>query len=514
MTAITEGNAMTNAGETETWETRWQRAWRMRRLRPRAALHIGMDLRDEADADGDDARLARALLIIGSCHGRVADHAEALRALIGVLQRFGDVDEPVRAAAMQELGVVYCLVGDHTSAVERLLGALELHQALGDVRGQAETLNALGLVSFHRGDLDEAARAYEQTAELHKRLGDRDGIAATHNNLAKVLSEKGAHEEALRHLTTACRLWEGTNEWRALGVAMSNAGVALERLGRLRSAEQYFAVSIQILDTTGHSQGACETRCRLGRLRVRQGAVEEGLSLLHRAHADADRLSAPQEKLWAAEGLSEAYDCAGEHQEALRWYRQFHDLERALFSERSEARIQGLQAAFQLERAERDSNTDPLTGLPNRRYLDRRLREEFARTRDQGVELAVALCDLDYFKSVNDTFSHAVGDKVLQAIAQLFRDGIRGSDFCARYGGEEFVVVLVDCDLDKARDIADGLRRQIRDYPWEQVASGLSVTASIGVAPSSVAADVDDLLATADRNLYQAKHAGKDQVMV
>ncbi len=120
--------------------------------------------------------------------------------------------------------------------------------------------------------------------------------------------------------------------------------------------------------------------------------------------------------------------------------------------------------------------------------------------------------DLDDFKQVNDTWSHTVGDDVLQQVAELLRSGTRPSDVCARFGGEEFVVVLTDCDRRRAGQVADELRRSIRHHDWGQLADGLVVTASIGVADLADVPDPRSLIMAADRALYRAKHAGTDQV--
>lgn len=509
---ITDGHAREMPGAVDEWDVNWRRAWQSRRSRPDEALAVAQRLRDDAELAGDERRRGRALLLVGSCQGRLGDHEQAMRALHGALTRLEEPGTTDHALALVEMGLVHCLAGDHAASIERLLAALDIFQALDDDDGRANALNNLGMVFFHRGDFDEAAQAYEQAAEIRARIGDDESIAGTHNNLAKVLTALGRHEQALEHLGASCRLWERIGDWRGLGIALANTGTALEGLGDVRSAERYYTVAISLLDSTGHLQAACEVRCRLGRLHTRNGDLEKGMALLERAGEDADRLGAAQEQTWVAQGMAEVYEACGRHDEALRWYKRYHERERALFDERSQQRLLGLQAAFQLDRAERDSNTDPLTGLPNRRYLDRRLREELLRSRTNGTPLSVAICDLDYFKSVNDTYSHAVGDEVLRRVAELLRNGIRRSDFCARYGGEEFVVVLTDCARSRAARIADALRRSVREYPWEQTVDGLALTATIGVAETSEADGLDELLAIADHRLYAAKRAGKDRV--
>lgn len=170
------------------------------------------------------------------------------------------------------------------------------------------------------------------------------------------------------------------------------------------------------------------------------------------------------------------------------------------------------------ERLEAEASTDGLTGLPNRRTFDAYLSNQVSgRVRSpRGTSLGLIIFDLDYFKSVNDDFGHAVGDVVLRTIAARIGSGTRRSELSARIGGEEFAVVLPDTsplELDKA---AERFRAMVSDEPVETDVGPLSVTVSVGavhatsVAPESVTA----LFKTADDALYESKKNGRDQVTI
>jgi two-component system, cell cycle response regulator len=169
--------------------------------------------------------------------------------------------------------------------------------------------------------------------------------------------------------------------------------------------------------------------------------------------------------------------------------------------------------------------TDSLTGVYNRRYLDRRLLEEIARARRQRYDLSFMYIDIDHFKRINDTLGHQAGDEVLREVAARIKGELRVSDALARFGGEEFVVVLIDADLDSAAFVAERIRTAI-SATMIDLAGGLkvSITGSIGVAclavaqeesgvgvPAEVAAR--ELIAQADEALYQAKAGGRDRVV-
>ena len=164
-----------------------------------------------------------------------------------------------------------------------------------------------------------------------------------------------------------------------------------------------------------------------------------------------------------------------------------------------------------LAQRERQANEDPLTGLYNRRYFDVQLSREFARARRFGQPLSVALCDLDHFKKINDTFSHALGDAVLKVTAQLFKAYFREVDTVARYGGEEFVLLLPQTSAQAANLACEGFRRALEAYPWRELQPGLQVTASIGISDNLGVDSCETLLSLADQNLYRAKRSGRNQ---
>ncbi|GAA4442267.1 GGDEF domain-containing protein [Actinokineospora soli] len=168
--------------------------------------------------------------------------------------------------------------------------------------------------------------------------------------------------------------------------------------------------------------------------------------------------------------------------------------------------------------AQEQSIRDSLTASYNRRYLDRKLVEVFA-SRGGAAGLAVALVDLDWFKQVNDTFGHLVGDRVLQRVVELLQQDLPEGAFCARYGGEEFVLVVPDVDGRTAVALAEAARARVEDHPWSSLVLGLRVTVSIGLAHAPAADVAEDTSAAAERRLreadgllYTAKQSGRNAV--
>ncbi|MSP93746.1 MAG: PleD family two-component system response regulator [Alphaproteobacteria bacterium] len=159
--------------------------------------------------------------------------------------------------------------------------------------------------------------------------------------------------------------------------------------------------------------------------------------------------------------------------------------------------------------------TDQLTGLHNRRYMARHL-DTLMNNATPAKPIPFLIMDIDYFKSVNDTYGHDSGDEVLREFAGRIGTNIRGIDLACRYGGEEFVVVMPDTDVGYAFTVAERLRQSIESVPFvvSRVTSKLKVTASIGIASSPGTPDKPDaLLHRADQALYRAKREGRNRVV-
>ena len=159
--------------------------------------------------------------------------------------------------------------------------------------------------------------------------------------------------------------------------------------------------------------------------------------------------------------------------------------------------------------------TDALTGLYNRRYLETQLTQLIDQSADRGKGLSLLTLDIDFFKSVNDTYGHDAGDRVLQEVAGRIRAAVRTADLACRTGGEEFVVVLPGADLSVAEKVGERIRRSIAAKPFMLgPGSHLTVTASLGVSSLlNVQDSVEDLLKRADRALYRAKREGRNRVV-
>jgi diguanylate cyclase (GGDEF)-like protein len=182
-----------------------------------------------------------------------------------------------------------------------------------------------------------------------------------------------------------------------------------------------------------------------------------------------------------------------------------------------------LQTTIDLRRMrllEEQSITDPLLGVYNRRYLEGRIEEEFARARRYGLPLSILMVDIDHFKAINDTYQHQAGDAVLRHIGRLVVETVRDSDIVARFGGDELVIIAPETTASAAAALAERFRKNVeaQEFLFANAPDSvrrIPLTLSIGVA--HLTPDITgtaDLIGRADEALHRAKEAGRNRVVV
>lgn len=174
----------------------------------------------------------------------------------------------------------------------------------------------------------------------------------------------------------------------------------------------------------------------------------------------------------------------------------------------------GSRVVHYQQHLEYQTQVDSLTGLFNRRAFEKKIHEEFERSKRYHNPLSLLILDIDNFKTINDTYGHHGGDVALVRISETLREKTRQSDFPSRYGGEEFVLVLPETDLENALQVASKIHDSIRTSAFGTSARPFKLTVSIGVSSTSTRfyANWREMLDDADQALYLAKNTGKDRV--
>ncbi len=176
-----------------------------------------------------------------------------------------------------------------------------------------------------------------------------------------------------------------------------------------------------------------------------------------------------------------------------------------------EGESERLRARLAEERVQ--AMTDPLTNVPNRLGYDKQIACEFSRWQRYNSPLSILVCDIDFFKKINDNYGHKAGDRALMAIAKSMDMHIRETDYLARVGGEEFVVLLPETNLQQAEIVAEKLRKGVESCVFVYEGKPVPITISGGIAEFSTGDQVDDVYVRADKALYRAKEQGRNRFL-
>jgi diguanylate cyclase (GGDEF)-like protein len=489
-----------------------------------ATLAAAQRLERTAAELGDAELVVRARLLQANMWMRRGDMAAAAH-------RFWEIDQwarehgrsMLRARAQLSLATVHRHLGDPAQSLEHAVRAVEYLDDDASLHAQVWHRTKLADALAEVGSMDAARTRYAQAELLATAAGEHRLHMAVLNNFAYSEFEAGAHERAQ---AVAERLQAKSIRYGyPLDPAdLDTIGSILNENGRFAEAERTVRACIAL-----HNEGHHDDADALARYLLTLCRAQRGLGAADRAQAtlDASRTLCLERGLGEVlvkvhQEQAELHAARGEFGQAFAVHKIFHMAYDRLHSSKREAQARTRQAMFETTEARREAERfreqarrDPLTGLRNRRYVDEQLPALVA---EPATEVTVAILDLDRFKRINDEFSHDVGDEVLRVVGRLLEDDVAAiapTGFAARLGGEEFLLVLPGLTATEAVDCLNQLRVAIRSYPWAPLTGRLPVTASVGVAGThGMAAPTHrDLLTVADRNLYTAKRAGRDQVV-
>jgi diguanylate cyclase (GGDEF)-like protein len=320
----------------------------------------------------------------------------------------------------------------------------------------------------------EARRLAEQALELLP--PEAPGLGAAQVVHGWALVGLGEHAAATGPLRAAVRTASATADRAQLASAQLALGRALRRQGDGGSADEHLVSALNLASEHGLP-------------RLRRAALRELCTL----HADLDDAGRALPYLQAY--LSDELDRVDERR--TRWVELFGRRKSLLETERDAGQLR------------RQAYEDPLTHLPNRRYAEARLDGLLS----AGHAPALAVVDVDRFKSINDAIGHPGGDAVLQAVAELLIAGVRDTDEVCRWAGDEFVILLPDTTAEQAERALERTRRKMAQYDWAELGLDAPVTISVGIASAARGDDRRTLFAAADGVLYDAKRSGRDRVV-
>lgn len=395
--------------------------------------------------------------------------AELIRSLVGEESRRNTMNEQLQASEQEaqlqrlarELAGLLRTTGEEGISVDGVLPVNEVLVRLlerldipAELDREVEAVKAMLLQNLPAAEMDKVIMAIaELIAEMRSRMQ----------------SEKAEIENFLKQLTT--RLQEIDHSFQ------SNVATQLESFRDGRALDD--AVKVQVEGIEESVQQAEELTTLKTLLQQRVDTIRNHMQEFR----SAEEQRRQQAELQVAE-LTEKLELVQGESDHLR---------QRLQDERNLAMI------------------DPLTGIPNRLAYNERLEQEFSRWRRYGSPLTVAVWDVDKFKSVNDTYGHQAGDKVLTVIAKLLHKQIRETDFVARFGGEEFVLLLPETTLEASTVATEHLRKTVEATEFHFRGKRVPITISCGVSEFKPGDTPEQVFERADKALYEAKNSGRNR---
>jgi diguanylate cyclase (GGDEF)-like protein len=474
-----------------------------------------------AEESGDEEALQRANLLLADGmmrEGRVGEGGRAAhQALVWAEQHDNAY---VLARAHRGLSIFYRLVGDMSDSLTH--GVQGVANLTDDVppKIRARHLMTLAVALDDSGSPVDGDRRYREALKIAEELDDQDFVLLVLNNMAYSAYEND-DEPAARAL--AERMWAVS--------AATGRGLAANELDTVARVEmmggRYDSVEIALAGVLDGrvlaNEGDAAAECMLTLVEARRlaGRYGDAQVALDRAIRQCEANGLGRLRARARQEQAALHAAVGDYRAAYEEHLLFHNDAAALHSAQRESRARAMQAVFEANEARRASehfremaHRDALTGLYNRRHVNERLPALLAEAAANRAPISVAIADLDHFKRINDTHSHATGDTVLQHVGALLQETASGPIIVARMGGEEFLLIFPGMDGAEATRRCELLRLRIRTHGWQPVTGPMPVTTSIGVttAPDG-RATVSALLSQADRNLYAAKRAGRDRVV-
>lgn len=468
--------------------------------------------RSAAVAACDERHAALGSLILADLDNRRGRRAEGIESAYAVLSNTDDRVVIAHAHAVIAGGL--WRLGDNSEALKH---AFEADRSLTEGDPLCLRVDHAIIFALHVNDQrlgKSRPEEYEVAQRLAERHGDPDLIMVNLNNQAWSSYLDGRIETALALAQRMLDYHDLVHRTPTTSYADTIARVFMSagqtaRAGRILDDALAHAPSTDI-------DGVPACYITYAQVKLAEGDVPAAVHLLDRCRELTERDGIPDQDAVALRLLAQCHAALGDYEVAYREMVEFHEAWTVRRSEESEVLASVTHARFALDEARRDSERfrelaerDALTGLWNRRRSDDHLAALLA-AKDPGP-LSVAILDLDHFKQINDTHSHAVGDSVLRRVGDILRAIVEPVGYAARHGGEEFLLVI-DAEAGEAARICEQVRTAVTGQAWYDVAPGLRVTGSIGVTRLRPGDDAGSVLARADEHLYNAKSAGRDRV--
>ena len=481
---------------------------------------------------GDDRLLADGLSLRGGTHSLLGEQSRAIPDLVAAQQLYERAGAKADAESLLlDIAISYRRMGELAKAREYLVQNEAYATALGDWSQLIGNLLQQGYLAEDQGRVEDALAIYRRALALAREHDSPYDIATVHLAMAWPYILRKDFERALRLVQRAQEEFaqqhdNANDDMIALRMGQAHAGLgrhaqamadyerasaALERSDNRRYLALLYRARARSEQAMGHNDAAFADLERYIDVHEAITGAERGQQAqLLRSQFDSDRQRLENDRLAREKALRDRQVEA--LLQARRWQWTAMGLGGVLLV------LLGaliMRQVVRMRRLREMASTDPLTGVANRRSIEHAGEQAIARARECGEPLVALALDVDHFKQVNDTHGHLTGDQVLARIATTCRDALRHFDLLGRTGGEEFLVLLPRTRLEHAHPIAERLRTAIAALDCNDIAQGMHLSISIGMAELRPADEtLQDIVARADMALYRAKDNGRNRIEV
>lgn len=435
------------------------------------------------------------------------------------------------------MAIIYMSQDDDFLALDYFYRAMELAAYHGNYVLLGLLYNNIGVLLHNRGDAAGAAAYFEKGYEISKKNGAKGedisyATAQFFVNMSGKYIEEKDYQKAKEYLDRAVdepRMKESDIERVNI---LSAYALTLQGLGDVAAAYKACAEVLAMPQKLYQEKELFADFCDICTVLMELGYSQEAetvLAGLEKVYAQGDITSC---KILLCDLQIKYYQTVENEMELVRCYKRYYELRQCIREEKNRSIAAAIDNRRRLEeirlknaRLDEDnrelvlkSEIDELTGIHNRYGIRRRFNELYRKAKADRQKLFVAIFDIDYFKTYNDTYGHLQGDECLRRVAQIFKDTAGEAFFASRYGGDEFLAV----GINKTKNTAEGFARELLDnirlaqIPFLHSAAGEHVTISLGavnVAAESVSG-ITELIYGADRVLYKVKASGKNNFML
>ncbi|MBN1196624.1 MAG: diguanylate cyclase [Candidatus Aminicenantes bacterium] len=529
-----------------------------------------------ADAESDPLLISRTALGLGKTLNHQSRPSEGEAALTLALRQLPENAPPeIRARILLEMTRVMIYLGEPINAADQATEALEWAKAhnLNQIALQARYL--LGYAYRNQDDITAARPHFQNAREEARRLGDLRYEILSMNELGNLLVMEKKPDAAMKIKQEALDRARKINDDYLVSICLHDIGYALILGKKYSRALEIYRSIIQRETALENPRAINMAKLNITYIYSEMGRWREALELAEQTLDSVRRNQLGELEPKLLEQVIDLLERQGRNAEALKRQKELtelndrkfrRELERKLTEIRDRYRLMEQESEIRILRQDKEirslqlgrqrililsmiglafflllmavlaffgyrtkrrancnleilnrrldelSRHDALTKLSNRRDMMEKLQILKARADRDGSPLSMLMIDMDLFKSINDTWGHEQGDRVLQAVARTLRERIRGQDLLARWGGEEFLVALAGTARKGALQAAEQLRRAVEITALQVDGATISVTITVGVAQYKPKEDLQTVITRADNQLYEGKRAGRNRV--